>query len=101
MNWEISQTGFDEEMIPDNGNRFLTGNGYLGVRGTLEEHGKQHLAAVNLAGIYHCAGGGCREPLNAPNPFFTYALAGGERLALPHLPAVTSPAPSLETGAAS
>ena len=69
MVWEITKEGFDAAQAAELGNRFLCGNGYLGVRGTLEEYGKEQLAAVNLAGIYHRHGEGWREPLNAPNPF--------------------------------
>ncbi len=69
MVWEITKEGFDAAQEAELGNRFLCGNGYLGVRGTLEEFGKDQLVAVNLAGIYHRHGEGWREPLNAPNPF--------------------------------
>jgi kojibiose phosphorylase/nigerose phosphorylase len=69
MVWEITKEGFDPAQAAELGNRFLCGNGYLGVRGTLEEYGKEQLVAVNLAGIYHRHGDGWREPLNAPNPF--------------------------------
>lgn len=84
MAWVIEQTAFAPETVPDNGNRFLVGNGYMGVRGTLDEHGARELAAVNLAGIYDRVGDGWREPLNAPNPLHTLArvdgtpLSGGE-----------------------
>ena len=80
MNWILEQTGFDKHTIADRGNRFLIGNGYLGVRGTLDEDGKNELAAVNLAGIYDQVDGGWREPLNAPNPFHTICLAQGRSL---------------------
>ena len=35
MNTVIERTGFDPAQDADNGNRFLTGNGYMGVRGTI------------------------------------------------------------------
>ncbi len=79
----LHTNSFAPEETADNGNRFLIGNGYLGVRGTLEEHTKHELAAVNLAGIYDQVGNGWREPLNAPNPFFTRLSLGGEPLSLP------------------
>ncbi len=74
------------EALPDTGNRFLVGNGYMGVRGALEEHGKDELAAVNLAGIYDRCGAGWREPLNAPNPFSLRLYRGETPLALPDAP---------------
>ena len=70
MNTVIERTGFDPAQDADNGNRFLTGNGYLGVRGTISEAGVQQMTAVNLAGIHHQKGQGWEEPLNAPNPLY-------------------------------
>ncbi len=70
MNWQLEQQGYDNTLAVALGNRFLMGNGYMGVRGTLEEAGKDKLAAINLAGIYDKVGDGWREPLNAPNPFY-------------------------------
>lgn len=83
MRFDLKTNSFAPEELADNGNRFLIGNGYLGVRGTLEEHTKKELAAVNLAGIYDQVGDGWREPLNAPNPFFTRLQCNGELLCLP------------------
>ena len=80
MSWQIENDWISPESIPDNGNRLLVGNGYLGIRGTLEEAGKAQLAAVNLAGIYDKVGDGWREPLNAPNPLYTRVRADGTLL---------------------
>lgn len=80
MEWIIERGGLSPEDIADNGNRFLVGNGYMGIRGTLDEHGAKELAAVNLAGIYDQVGGGWREPLNAPNPLHTLLRTGGKPL---------------------
>ncbi len=66
----IEQSGFDPARDADNGNRFLVGNGYMGVRGAICEAGAAQMAAVNLAGIHHQKGEGWREPLNAPNPLY-------------------------------
>lgn len=77
MGWIIERRGLDPEAAADHGNRFLVGNGYMGVRGTLDEHGAKELAAVNLAGIYDQAGNGWREPLNTPNPLHTLLRANG------------------------
>lgn len=81
--WTIATEGYSKQDIAANGNRFLCGNGYMGVRGTLEEYGKEELAAVNLAGIYDRAGDGWREPLNAPNPLYTCVKVDGVVYALP------------------
>lgn len=86
MNWSIETNHYEAEYIADNGNRFLVGNGALGVRGTLEEHRKPQLVAVNLAGMFDQVGTGWREPLNAPNPFYTTLAANGTPLCLPDTP---------------
>ena len=39
--WTIKERGFSEDRITSNGNKFLCGNGYLGIRGTLEEFNKE------------------------------------------------------------
>ena len=52
----LSEKVFDRNNIPWNGNRFLTGNCYFGIRGTLEEYTKEQMCAVNMAGIYDRAG---------------------------------------------
>ena len=51
MNWELTENGFNSEKIAHLGNKFLTGNGYMGIRGTLDEFDSRDLVAVNLAGI--------------------------------------------------
>lgn len=83
IDWKIRHNGFDENKIAELGNRFLIGNGYMGVRGTLGEYEKEQLVAVNLAGIYDQVGDSWREPLNAPNGFFGYLEIDGKPYRLP------------------
>lgn len=85
MNWVLEEKGFNPKKITDQGNKFLIGNGYMGVRGTLSEYEKEQLVAVNLAGIYDCVGDGWREPLNAPNGFYTLLEVDGEVYRLPQV----------------
>lgn len=80
----LSENEFNKENIPWNGNRFLTGNGYFGIRGTLEEYTKENMCAINMAGIYDRAGEAWRESVNAPNPLYTYVIINGRKYALPH-----------------
>ena len=80
MLYKISETGYNKEMYADAGNRFLIGNGYLGVRGTYDEYEKEMLPAVNLAGVYHKVGEGWSEPLNAPNGLYAYLKVDGKEL---------------------
>lgn len=82
-NWMIQSGAYSAEETADLGNQFFTGNGYLGIRGTLEEYGKDQLAAINLAGIYDRYGTGWREPLNAPNALFTWVEIDHKSYRLP------------------
>jgi len=69
--WTIEREGYNPEDAAGNGNRFLTGNGFLGVRGTLEEYGAEKQVAINLAGVYDRAENQAwRETVNAPNGLF-------------------------------
>jgi kojibiose phosphorylase/nigerose phosphorylase len=63
--WIIREEGFREEDIPSLENRYLIGNGYLGIRGALEEYRKDKLPAINLAGLYDLSTGGA-PVLEAP-----------------------------------
>lgn len=83
IDWKIRDYGYDKENATCNGNKYLIGNGYLGIRGTLEEYTKELLPAINLAGIYDQVGDAFREPLNAPNALYTYLSIDDERCALP------------------
>lgn len=87
--WKIVERGFNPDTITKNGNKFFIGNGYLGIRGTLEEFEKDKLPAINLAGIYDQVGDAWREPLNAPNALFTYIMVDGIRYALPEAASVS------------
>ena len=83
MDFILSENIFDKDNIPWNGNRFLTGNGYFGIRGTLEEYTKEQMCAINMAGIYDRAGDAWRETVNAPNPLHTYVKVNGKKYTLP------------------
>jgi nigerose phosphorylase len=76
----LTATGFHEDDAELNGSKFLLGNGYVGYRGTLEEYRKERQVAVTVAGLYDKVGDAWREPVNAPNGFYTVLSAGGEVL---------------------
>jgi kojibiose phosphorylase/nigerose phosphorylase len=79
--WVIERNGYNKEEFVDNGNRFLIGNGFMGVRGALEECRACDKPAVNLAGIYDKSDGASfAEPVNAPNGFFAELRGAGEVL---------------------
>ncbi len=81
-NWILTKRGCDPAEALDDGNRFLIANGYLGVRGTVDEAGVDACPAVNLAGVYDRNGDRWREPVNAPNGLFAKLFWNGEALAL-------------------
>lgn len=83
IDWTVKEAVWAEENITANGNKFLTGNGYMGIRGTLEEFDKEQFTAINLAGTYDQVGNAFREPLNAPNGMYTCILVQDETAALP------------------
>ena len=76
--WSLEKTGYDPKETVANGNRFLIANGYMGVRGTVEEAEPEDLPAVNLAGVYDQNGDRWREPVNAPYPYLKLILNGRE-----------------------
>ena len=80
---------YERELIPFYGNKFLIGNGYFGVRGTMEEYKKDNMPCVNLAGIYDKVGDKWRESVNAPNPLLTYVIVDGEVFTLPEKESVS------------
>lgn len=79
--WLFELTEHVPADIELNGNRFMLGNGYLGIRGTLEEHGRDQLAGCVLNGVYDQVPGKWREPVNAPHPFHTVTDGAGEIVA--------------------
>lgn len=81
--WSVETNTFDSELIPFNGNKYLIGNGYFGIRGTMEEYSKENMCAINLSGVYDRVGDSWRESVNAPNPLFTYVIVDGKKYALP------------------
>ncbi len=83
MEFILTESEFNKDNTAWNGNRFLMGNGYFGIRGTLEEYTKKQMCAVNMAGIYDKMGNSWRESVNAPNPLYTYIKVNGKIYALP------------------
>lgn len=82
FDWTIREEGYEEAKAATLGNRYLVGNGYMGIRGTLDEYEKDKLPAINLAGIYDQASG-WREPINLPNGCYSYICVDGTDYRLP------------------
>ena len=81
--WTLEKQGYDPGSAVDDGNRFLIANGYMGVRGTVDEADKSAFPAVNLAGVYDRNGDRWREPVNAPNGLFLRLRFNEEPMTLP------------------
>ena len=75
--WLVAADGWNAEQVTHHGNLFLLGNGYMGCRGTLEEFGPDEKVGLLLPGLYDRVGGAWREPVNAPNGFFTRVAVNG------------------------
>ena len=75
-------TGYDPERVVQDGNRFLLANGYLGIRGTVEEADRSSLPAVTLAGVYDQYQDRWREPVNAPIGLFAKLILNGKVMGL-------------------
>jgi len=82
MSWVIEGNGFDRTRVVANGNKFLTGNGYMGFRGTMEEFTKAEFACCNLAGVYDRCGDKWRETVNAPNGMYAVLFYNGGEVSL-------------------
>lgn len=68
--WTIRARGFDEAAVARDGSNQLVGNGYLGVRGTLEPWRAERFPAVTVSDTYDMADGRWRELCTAPNGLY-------------------------------
>ncbi len=75
--WWVFSEGWSADNVTHHGNLFLLGNGRMGCRGTLEEFGPDEKAGILIPGLYDRAGDAWREPVNAPNGFFTRVAVNG------------------------
>ena len=78
----FEKSGYDPGSVVADGNRFLIANGYLGIRGTVEEADSTSLPAVNLAGVYDRYEDKWREPVNAPMGLYAKLSFNGKAFAL-------------------
>ena len=84
--WILTRHGYDPADVVTDGNRFLCANGYMGLRGTVEEAGASSFPAITLAGIYDQYQDKWREPVNAPNCLFVRTSFNGREYALGDAP---------------
>ena len=76
--WDIFDDGQSVDDALQNGNRLMTGNGYLGRRGVVDESEASAMPATILSGLYDRQGDLWREPVNAPDPLYTLISADGQ-----------------------
>ncbi len=77
--WCIKEEGFDKELQNIRESQFALGNGYLGVRGVLEEKPKGARPGTFIAGIYDRLTSQVADLVNFPNPFFFKFILKGEK----------------------
>ncbi len=80
--WMLNENGFSKAQAITDGNRFLCANGYMGLRGAVEEADSTQFPAITLAGVYDRHGNRWREPVNAPHCLYARLLFNGAPLAL-------------------
>jgi beta-phosphoglucomutase len=68
MKWTLEDSTLDEKTIDKLANSYLSGNGHLGLRATLDEHTKDQKTGLLVNGLYDQVAGKWREPVNAPHP---------------------------------
>lgn len=68
--WTLRTDGFEAAVVARDGSNFLTGNGYLGVRGTLEPWRAERFPAVTLSDSYDQADDRWRELVTVPNGLY-------------------------------
>lgn len=66
----LKEENFNKDSIVQLGNKYLTGNGYIGYRGTLCEYTKQECVGLNVASVYDGVKGKWRETINTVNPLY-------------------------------
>jgi len=77
--WCIKEDGFDRDIQNIRESQFSLGNGYLGIRGSLEEKPTGARPGTYLAGIYDRMTSQVAELINLPNPFFFKLTLTGEK----------------------
>jgi nigerose phosphorylase len=79
--WSVRETQKpNAELAEQLGNKLLIGNGFVGVRGTLDEYGRAEKVACIPTGLYDQQPGKWREPVNLPNPLLLRVLSHGKPL---------------------
>ena len=79
--WNIVESQFDSEQLVVNGSNFMTGNGYLGYRGTFPEWRADRYVGCVVTDTWDNADGKWKELCTVPNALYlVVADAEGERV---------------------
>jgi len=70
QSWLLQAQGFDDALTARDGSNFLMGNGYLGVRGTLDPWRADRYPAITVSDTYDMADGRWRELCTVPNGLY-------------------------------
>ena len=68
--WEIIEDSFSEKQLVVNGSNFMTGNGYLGYRGTFPEWRSDRYVACVVTDTWDMADGKWKELCTVPNGLY-------------------------------
>jgi 1,2-alpha-glucosylglycerol phosphorylase len=84
--WTVRETRFDPSQVVTSGSNFMTGNGYLGYRGTFPEWDKERYVACVVTDTYDNADGKWKELCAVPNALFLRVWEGEHAvdLSAPH-----------------
>jgi len=85
--WRIQENRFREEQLVTQGSNFMTGNGYLGYRGTFAEWRAAQYVGCFVTDTYDKADDTWVELCNAPNGLFAEFVADGQPLGVLNNPA--------------
>jgi len=78
--WSVAEDGFDRERLRFWESIFTLGNGYVGMRGILEEGYREAHPCTYFAGVYDKAEHVSSEIVNAPNPLSLEFVVNGKKL---------------------
>ena len=76
--WEIREGRFNEELLVTNGSNYMTGNGYLGYRGTFPEWTREQYVGCTVVDTYDNADGKWTELSTVPNALYTSFQVDGQ-----------------------
>jgi kojibiose phosphorylase len=80
--WVIEESSWEPNLQKVRETQFSQGNGYLGMRGILEEGPKESSPGTFITGIYDNRGAMVTELVNLPNPVYFRISVEGEKVGM-------------------